>query len=82
MRESFSGGRMKEMLRPRQATVRFGLRPVPSDCVICQGFGINYTSKNEEDFRGLCKSCLGLGLEPIPWTELFPGRRKEYRKCP
>ena len=41
-------------------------RPGNADCNLCRGMG--YFPELE-----LCPDCAGVGLEAIPWTELFAG---------
>lgn len=48
---------------------RYGERPKQVDCTLCYGFGRECLDQIRQ--KKACSFCLGTGLEPMPWTELF-----------
>jgi len=63
--------------RPFTVTARrsFLRRPTIVDCRLCAGRGRAFNLFRQENTHRHCSTCVGTGLEPTPWSELFRGAR-------
>ncbi len=55
-------------LRPHK---RYSKRKDQVDCFKCEGFASVHTNDNPEFHVIDCPQCLGTGIDPIPWSEIF-----------
>ena len=60
---------------------RYERRPYKVDCWSCNGFGYSRRTPAALDRTEACEDCWTIGLDIIPWAELFMiGREKDVRE--